>query len=327
MTYPCQENSLVGTDGRHARVSAMRCRRWKCEYCAPRLKARLVARALAGFLEGQPVRMITLTSPGDESAAASNENLTRRWKRFLLALRRAHPRMGFEYFKVTERQLRGHAHLHILYRGGFIWKGWIRQAAVEAGFGPVRDIRLVGRAAARYVAKYLAKETVAPQGPGIEPLPRWHRRASWSRGWAPGFNAAREEWLGEQNLARYHWHLANGRPVLVAMRLQLLGYELDAIDYGDLPPRDQAWELERQEPLRWRQASDTHEPCWLCGSDDPARRRPHGPPMAPLTAAPPPEYELWPAGLVPAGSGSFGPPTDIAGPPPASATDRIQPQP
>lgn len=255
-----------------------------------------MARALAGFIDGERVRMITLTSPGDESAASSYENLGRRWKRFLLALHRAHPKMRFEYFKVTERQLRGHAHLHILYRGGFIWKGWILRAAVEAGFGRIRDVKLVGKAAARYVAKYLAKETVAPKGPGIEPLPKWHRRATWSRGWAPDFNRRREEWLAEQGLARYHWHLANGRPVMVAMRLQLLGYELDAVDYGDLPPADQAWELDRQEPLRWRSTDDTHDPCWLCATDDPARRRVHGPEWAPIRPAPPPEYQLWPAG-------------------------------
>lgn len=263
-------------------------------YCAPRLKAKMTARALAGYIDGEAVRMITLTSPGDESAAASYENLSRRWKVFLLALRRAHPRMRFEYFKVTERQLRGHAHLHILYRGGFIWKGWVKQAAVSAGFGRVRDIKLVGKQAARYVAKYLTKEMLAPNQPGVAPLPKWHRRASWSRGWAPDFSAQRVEWLAQQELGRYHWHVATGRPVLVAMRLQLLGYELDAVDYGDQAPSAQAWELDRQEPLRWRSTSEVHQPCWLCTSDDPARRRQHGAAWVAISPAPPVDYQLWP---------------------------------
>jgi hypothetical protein len=251
---------------------------------------------MAGFPAGEPVRMITLTAPGDEDPLRSYEELPRRWKRFLLQLHRAHPRMRFEYFKVTERQKRGHAHLHILYRGGFIWHGWVRRAAMHAGFGPVRDIRPVGRQAARYVAKYLAKELlVVGHAPGSTPLPKWHRRASWSRGWAPNFSAERDAWLEQNRATTYRWHVASGRPVLVAMRLQLLGYELEAIDYGDLPPRDQAWELERQEPLRWRPTSPTHQPCRLCASGDRASRRPHAGSWLVIPFAPPPAHELWPS--------------------------------
>lgn len=295
MTYPCQENSLAGVNGRRARVSPMRCRRWSCVHCAPRLRARLIARAMAGFLKGARMRMVTLTSPGDESAASSYDNLAKRWKRFVLALRRAHPRMTFEYFKVTERQKRGHAHLHILYRGGFLWHGWIRDAAVAAGFGRVRDIRLVGKEAALYVAKYLAKDTLpSPQHADVALLAKWHRRASWSRGWAPGFSGQRAEWLAQQDLADYTWHLANGRPVLVAMRLQLLGYELDDVDYGDAPPSSQAWELGRQELLRWRRTSEVHVQCELCAGDDPARKRPHAPGWQAIPPAPQPTHELWP---------------------------------
>jgi hypothetical protein len=137
---------------------------------------------------------------------------------------------------------------------------------------------------------------LAPNQPGVTPLPKWHRRASWSLGWAPDFNAQRQEWLALQDLGRYRWHVASGRPVLVAMRLQLLGYELDAVDYGDLAPTEQSWELDRQEPLRWRSTSEVHQPCELCASDDPARRRQHRPAWVAISPAPPAEYQLWPSG-------------------------------
>jgi hypothetical protein len=84
--------------------------------------------------------------------------------------------------------------------------------------------------------------------------------------------------------------------VLVAMRLQLLGYELDAVDYGDLAPREQGWELDRQEPLRWRSTQHPHQPCWLCESGHPAARRPHAAGWEVIPRAPAPVFELWPAG-------------------------------
>lgn len=238
--------------------------------------------------------MFTLTSPADETPDQSYAELAARWKRFHLLLRRRYPGMHFEYFKVVERQQRGHAHLHILYRGGFIWQGWLSQAAARAGFGRVADIRRVGPVAAKYVSKYLAKEMgKPPEGQWPPALPKWHRRATWSRGWALEFAHQRQLWVAGQGLADYRWFMANARPVMVAMRLQLLGYELDEVDYGDVRPTDQGWELERQEPLRWRRAGDTHQPCWLCVSGDPAHRRQHGPAWLAPRPAPPPAFELW----------------------------------
>lgn len=133
MNWRCQDTTLVGVSGRRARVTALRCRRWSCEWCAKRLRAKMVAHAHAGFIRGQRVRMFTLTAPGNEGVEQSYDQLARRWKRFRESLRRRFPGARFEYFRVTERQGRGHAHLHVLSRGPFIPQRWLSEAAGHAG--------------------------------------------------------------------------------------------------------------------------------------------------------------------------------------------------
>jgi hypothetical protein len=113
VAYPCQNQSLVGVRGSSARLSALRCRCWNCGWCAPRLRRRLIALAMAGYREGT-VRMLTLTSPAGDTVERSYAELRHRWKVFRERLRRDFPGIRFEYFAVTERQQRGAAHLHVL---------------------------------------------------------------------------------------------------------------------------------------------------------------------------------------------------------------------
>lgn len=291
MSWPCQEQSVVGLHGRHARVSALRCRRWSCVYCAPRLRRKMVARALAGFASGERVRMLTLTSPGDEDPERSYDELRARWKRLRERIRRRFPAIRFEYFAVTERQRRGHAHLHVLFRGGYLHQPWLSGAAAQAGFGWIVDVRPVGKAAGRYVAKYLGKEMgSAPEALGIGPLPKWHRRATWSSGWAPAFAERGREWRAA--LRAFGWWIANSRPLLIVDRLQVLGYEIDALDYGDAPPREQAWELRRQEPVQLVRAGSLPCRCVACRESGPQRG--HAPLWGAIPNPPPVPYQLWP---------------------------------
>ena len=291
MSWPCQEQSIVGIAGRKARVSALRCRRWSCEYCAPRLRRKMVARALAGFGSGERVRMLTLTSPAHEDPARSYEELRTRWKRLRELIRRRFPAIRFDYFAVTERQKRGHAHLHVLFRGGFLPQRWVSAAATRAGFGPIVDLRALGKAAGRYVSKYLGKEMgKTPEMLGIGPLPKWHRRATWSQGWAPEFTARGKALRAA--LVAYAWYLANARPLLIADRLQRSGYEIDAIDYGDAAPRTQAWELHRQEPVQMVRAGTLPCRCLACRQRGPQRG--HAPLWSAIPIPPPVRYQLWP---------------------------------
>lgn len=274
MSWRCQDNSLVGISGRKARVSALRCRRWSCPQCAPRLRRKMIALALAGFESGERVRMMTLTSPGDEDYEYSYDQLRPRWKRLREMLRRRFPRIRLDYFAVIERQRRGHAHLHVLFRGGYIPQRWLKHAAVQAGFGSIVDVREVGKAAGRYVAKYLGKEMGAvPEALGFPPLPKWHRRATWSRNWATAFAKRRLAWLVDNAVDAYRWYIANCRPVLMVDRLRLLGYTVDPIDYGDISPLEQDWERHRQEPVQVILAGSLPCRCELCRSDDLGVRR------------------------------------------------------
>lgn len=291
MSWPCQEQSVVGLRDRKAKVSALRCRRWNCPYCAPRLRRKMVARALAGFRSGEKVRMLTLTSPAHEDPERSYDELRARWKRLRELIRRRFPGIRLEYFVVTERQRRGHAHLHVLFRGGYLPQRWVSAAAARSGFGPIVHLEEVGKAAGRYVSKYLGKEMgQAPEALGIGPLPKWHRRATWSRGWSPDFAQRGRAWRSA--LRQYQWWLANARPVLIVDRLQTLGYEVDDPDYGDLAPSAQAWELRRQEPVLVVRAGSLPCRCLACRAWGPQRG--HVPDWQAIPNPPPVRYELWP---------------------------------
>jgi hypothetical protein len=239
---------------------------------------------MAGYREG-PVRMLTLTSPAGDTVERSYAELRPRWKVFRERLRRTFPGIRLEYFAVTERQQRGAAHLHVLFRGGYLPQVWLSRAAAASGFGPIADVRKVGREAARYVAKYLAKEMAdQPELLGLPALPKWHRRATWSRGWAPHW-LSRAAWRAKQQLETFRWYLADGMPLYVALHLRRRGYVLVDVDYGDRPPDEQAWELGRQAPFGWRPLPGDHRNCWLCQQHEPAARRPHhqgwqAPPLA-----------------------------------------------
>lgn len=147
------------------------------------------------------------------------------------------------------------------------------------------------------MAKYLGKEMGSlPERLGFPPLPRWHRRAAWSRAWAPAFQQAWHAWLADQQLDGLAWYVVNSRPVLAAHHLQALGYEVDEIDYGDRSPAGQGWELRRQERVRWLPAGAQHQPCWLCQTGDPAARRPHTADWVDVPPPPAVSYQLWPGG-------------------------------
>lgn len=135
-----------------------------------------MARTKAGMSIGT-CRFFTLTSPGTEDGDTSYEQFPERWKQFRMRVERRWGRI--EYIAVVERQKRGAAHVHVVYRGPFIPQQWLSRVAAECGFGRVADIRRSNPKLMRYLAKYLTKELSDPKaGP-----PRYFRRVRWSRGW------------------------------------------------------------------------------------------------------------------------------------------------
>jgi hypothetical protein len=144
------------------------------------------------------------------------------WHRFGVYMRREYG--AVPYFRGLELTAAGVAHLHVLLRvrdaADFMAlralvrgpeNARTRGLAVRAGFGLVVDAQLARSGGD--VARYVTKSTTAPGsdaaayatkglGPG---LPRYSRRASWSRAaasaWAPG-------WIKPAPLRGFTWRVA-----------------------------------------------------------------------------------------------------------------------
>jgi hypothetical protein len=160
----CGRFSMVGlrepgVGGRlEAGVFPLRCKLWRCANCGPRKRNREIARARRGMRLGR-IRFVTITSPAREDGDTSFREFSKRWHRFQTRLQREFGRVvRVEYFAVVERQKRGAAHIHMVYRGPYIPQAWLSAAAKQAGFGKVADIRKAPPNVARYLAKYLTKE-------------------------------------------------------------------------------------------------------------------------------------------------------------------------
>lgn len=227
-SWRCEEASLVGISGKRARVTRLRCRQWPCPACGPRLQRRERARAFAGFDMGQPVWLVTLTSPANDSIARSYQQLAARWKRLIRRLRHRFPGATIEYYKVTERQTRGHAHLHVLVRGLLIPNRVLSELAASSGFGWSVDVRRARKRHAGYVTKELSTENPDLwERRGLPSLPKWHRPASSSRGWAPSFRSRRDEWRNAHEVTSFRWHVLPALPSIVATVLGRLGFVIE----------------------------------------------------------------------------------------------------
>lgn len=97
--------------------------------------------------------------------------LFKRWKRRF-------PDQPFEYFLVWERTKRGWPHAHILLVAPRVAKRWLSAQWRELTGAFIVDIQSVGshERAARYLAKYLAKDPAVPAG-----FRRWRRSAKFFR--------------------------------------------------------------------------------------------------------------------------------------------------
>lgn len=191
---------------------AVACKLWRCPDCGPGRRAealtliRQVARWGAMKRPRDPLRFITLTYPADVARSFDNPADVAASSRDFRELVKAWRRTGrtFEYVRVFERTKRGRIHIHVLMWGDYLPKctdkgrrqrglptskdlrgtGYrppcyckgrcIQALAWRAGFGYV-DVRAVRSAeqAAAYLAKYLAKQSVAD-------WPRYARRLSCS---------------------------------------------------------------------------------------------------------------------------------------------------
>jgi hypothetical protein len=178
-------------------------------------------------------RFFTLTSPGTEDGDTSYARFPARFKRLRMRLERRFGRI--EYLAVVERQKRGAAHVHVVYRGPFIPQQWLSRVAAECGFGKIADIRRSNPALMRYLAKYLTKELSDPTAAP----PRYFRRVRWSRGWCVWEKRGRQvPWT--------HWWIADAVPIHAAIDAARRGYKVEELIADNWQAR---FELRR--PIQW----------------------------------------------------------------------------
>lgn len=189
------------------------CHHWDCRRCgivqAKKAYGRIVVGARELAARGYGLHFVTLTSRGRDCTLQEAEANFLLWtNRLLTAWRTRVKRAGngaWEYAAVTERQKRGHPHLHLLTiatvgdekearRWRMVPNGdggkrrdyyntlrsdWLEQRIESAGLGRQYDMQVVKEpeALSRYLAKYLFKDTAFTQWPA-----HW-RRVRYSQGW------------------------------------------------------------------------------------------------------------------------------------------------
>jgi hypothetical protein len=157
--------------------------------------------------------MVTLTLPAGRYAGPSAPRRSIRdagasWNRLRLTLRRSFGELP--YFKGLELTRAGVAHLHVIVRVDTLADYWrlrtiVRREARGSGFGIVSQVDLARRQGdvARYVTKAEGANAAAYATKGIDGrVPKWTRRASWSRDWSA--------WVKPTPIAGFTWAV---RPV------------------------------------------------------------------------------------------------------------------
>lgn len=182
------------SDGQNWSLVQGCCNDWTCPRCGKMRAREEYGRIIEGCKQIAPetgLRFITITTRGRElSVKAAEDNYLEWTNRLLDACRQRAKRDGQKwcYVQVTERQKRKHPHSHLLTTFhpkdlylGHVYKwatdaklgrvqtrelalrsDWLQAQIVRSGLGEQYDISLVQtvEGAARYVAKYLFKDTI-----------------------------------------------------------------------------------------------------------------------------------------------------------------------
>jgi len=152
--------TVVGQNGKDVKVSKLSCKSWSCPDCAPKRRGRLVAEAK----EGKPNRFLTLTVNPNwfDSPDERAHRLVIAWRRFAQWFKRKHPTAEFQYLAVFEATKLGEPHLHICFRGAWIYQRTLSKKMNEYIGAPIVDVRRVKSksAVAEYVTKYISKRNI-----------------------------------------------------------------------------------------------------------------------------------------------------------------------
>jgi hypothetical protein len=158
------------------------CEMWSCPECAPKLRARWIARVAHGvkalLATGEPVQFVTITSHERlKTFQACHAKFPDAWQKLYKAIKRLTPELT--YALIPEKHQDGRMHMHMLSNTAMTTR-WLKDNARSRGLGfqaYIKPVENVGHAAV-YVSKYLGK------GLDHEPLPPHFRRIRLSQNWA-----------------------------------------------------------------------------------------------------------------------------------------------
>lgn len=139
-------------------IEPLPCKRWTCEYCAPKLRRAFIAKCLAGH----PTTFITLTVRASYGTVPEQAaRLVSAWRAVRQRWSRKHHGQKIPFIaRLEPHPTSGRPHLHILCRAPYIPQRWLSSRMSELAGSPVCDIRAVKnrKHAAFYLAKYLGKD-------------------------------------------------------------------------------------------------------------------------------------------------------------------------
>lgn len=183
---------IVLVDRSSGEVKKVRCGSWRCDICAGsnrRAFRKRLGMGLQPATAGREVpKLLTLTSRPAEPPYISRRELSRRFAEVRRRLERALPGCEVQYAGTVELTRRGSVHFHVVLRGvPFMPQAVWSRLVAGAGFGPVVDIRRVGRG--DQLAGYLTKALGAylTKAASSTAWPAHFRRVRFSREWSPGW--------------------------------------------------------------------------------------------------------------------------------------------
>lgn len=164
MALYCQQWSICKEEDGVKTYLPLDCHSWSCPRCAAGMKSK-ITKALQDV---EVHRFVTLTA---SVAAFPNPDdawrvLGRSVNVLLKRIRRYCAPNSVEFFMVWETTQRGYPHAHLLFRGPYLPQRWLSRQWDDLTGSPIVDVRRVasGPTAAKYIAKYLAKQLNAPKG-------------------------------------------------------------------------------------------------------------------------------------------------------------------
>lgn len=164
----------VFVNTRSYEVAPFRCRSWRCSTCRPRKAKELARRIASAAATNHLTTLITLTIDPSLSSGHHLDHLWTAWRRLRDQYAREHP--GLKAVAIVELHKSGVPHLHVLTTLRTPQRTLSDRWRTASNGSYIVDIRHVrAQAVARYVTKYLTKDTPS------DAIPRGRRRynASW----------------------------------------------------------------------------------------------------------------------------------------------------